>query len=57
MKQGCRGVIFDIDGVLEFQAKVYPEAVELLDSLRKNGSLSEYCQIAHLKVGDHALKN
>ena len=37
MTDTFRGVIFDIDGVLEFQGKVYPGAVELLDFLRKNG--------------------
>ncbi len=31
------GVMFDIDGVLEFQGKTYPGAVELLDFLRKKG--------------------
>lgn len=30
-----KAVLFDIDGVLEFQGKVYPGAIELLDSLRK----------------------
>ncbi len=32
-----QGVLFDIDGVLEFQGKVYPGAVELLGVLRKKG--------------------
>ena len=31
------GVIFDIDGVLEFQGKAYPGAVELLRTLREKG--------------------
>ena len=30
-----KGVPFDIDGVLEFQGKAYPGAVELLEILRK----------------------
>ena len=30
-----KGVMFDIDGVLEFQGKAYPGAVELLEFLRK----------------------
>ena len=36
---GCKfkGVIFDIDGVLEFQGEAYPKAVELLETLRKKG--------------------
>ena len=36
-KPELKGVIFDLDGVLQFQGKVYPGAVELLDSLRKKG--------------------
>ena len=35
MTQKFNGVMFDIDGVLEFQGKAYPGAVELLDVLRK----------------------
>jgi len=31
------GVIFDLDGVLEFQGETYPGAVELLDFLRRRG--------------------
>ena len=34
MKEKIEGVIFDLDGVLEFQGKVYPGAVELLVWLR-----------------------
>ncbi len=37
MDRKFNGVIFDIDGVLEFQGKAYPGAVELLDVLRKKG--------------------
>lgn len=33
MKGKFQGVIFDIDGVLVFQGKVYPGAAELLDFL------------------------
>ncbi len=36
-KDRIAGVIFDLDGVLEFQGKVYPGAIELLDSLRRRG--------------------
>jgi len=32
-----QGVIFDINGVLEYQGSVYPQAVELLDFLRNRG--------------------
>jgi len=49
LKQDFRGVIFDIDGVLEFQGKVYPGAVELLDSLRKNGVLIRILSNSTLK--------
>jgi len=35
VKDKIEGIIFDLDGVLEFQGKVYPGAVELLDSLRR----------------------
>ncbi len=35
MKEEIEGVIFDLDGVLEFQGKAYPGAVELLVSLRR----------------------
>lgn len=34
MDQKFKGVLFDIDGVLEFQGKAYPGAVELLEFLR-----------------------
>jgi len=33
------GVFFDVDGVLEFQGKVYPGAVELIEFLRRKGVL------------------
>jgi ribonucleotide monophosphatase NagD (HAD superfamily) len=35
MKEGFKGVMFDINGVLEFQGTVYPGAIELLDLLRQ----------------------
>ncbi len=37
VKDEIAGVIFDLDGVLEFQGKAYPGAIELLDSLRGRG--------------------
>ena len=37
MKEKFQGVIFDIDGVLVFQGRVYPGAAELLDFLREKG--------------------
>jgi HAD superfamily hydrolase (TIGR01458 family) len=35
MSENTRGVIFDIDGVLEYQGKAYPGAVELIELLRE----------------------
>ena len=32
-----KGVIFDVDGILEFQGKVYAGAIELVNSLREKG--------------------
>ena len=37
MKEKFQGVIFDIEGVLVFQGKAYPDAAELLDLLREKG--------------------
>ena len=37
MQEDIRGVIFDIDGVLEFQGEVYPGAIETIDLLRNKG--------------------
>jgi len=37
MKGKFQGVIFDIDGVLVFQGKVYPGAAEVLNFLREKG--------------------
>ena len=35
MGQKFQGILFDIDGVLEFQGKAYPGAVKLVEVLRK----------------------
>ena len=37
MKEKFQGIIFDIEGVLVFQGKAYPDAAELLDLLREKG--------------------
>ncbi len=37
MKPKIKGIIFDVDGVLEFQGKVYPGAVETIAKLREWG--------------------
>jgi HAD superfamily hydrolase (TIGR01458 family) len=44
-----KGLIFDIDGVLEFQGKVYPGAVETLDLLRSRGLLIRFLTNSTLK--------
>jgi HAD superfamily hydrolase (TIGR01458 family) len=37
MQAKIKGIIFDIDGVLEYQGKVYPEAVRTIEALRDRG--------------------
>lgn len=37
MGEKFQGVLFDIDGVLEFKGQAYSGAVELLEVLWKNG--------------------
>jgi len=37
MKHNFKGIIFDINGVLEFQGQVYPGAVKLINFLRQKG--------------------
>ncbi len=37
MKDRLESVLFDLDGVLEYQGKAYPGAIRLLDSLRQKG--------------------
>lgn len=37
MNENFNGIIFDINGVLEFQGKVYPGAIRLINSLRQKG--------------------
>ena len=37
MKEKFQGIIFDMEGVLVFQGKAYPDAAELLDLLREKG--------------------
>ena len=44
-----KGIIFDIDGVLEFQGKVYPGAVETLELLRSRGLLIRFLTNSTLK--------
>jgi HAD superfamily hydrolase (TIGR01458 family) len=44
-----KGIIFDIDGVLEFQGQVYPGAVEALALLRSKGLLVRFLTNSTLK--------
>jgi inorganic pyrophosphatase len=44
-----QGIIFDIDGVLEFQGRVYPGAVETLAELRARGVLVRFLTNSTLK--------
>jgi len=44
-----KGIIFDIDCVLEFQGKVYPGAVETLELLRSRGLLIRFLTNSTLK--------
>jgi len=37
MPDNFKGIIFDVDGVLEFKGQVYPGAIELVRRLRQNG--------------------
>ncbi|MDR7419430.1 MAG: HAD-IIA family hydrolase [Armatimonadota bacterium] len=39
MPDAFDGVIFDVDGVLEYQGRAYPGAVELLGELRRRGTV------------------
>lgn len=44
-----KGIIFDIDGVLEFQGKVYPGAIETLAGLREQGVCLRFLTNSTLK--------
>ena len=50
MREGdIRGIIFDIDGVLEFQGKVCPGAIETVDVLRDKGIVLRFLTNSTLK--------
>ena len=49
MNQAFKGVIFDIDGVLEFRGRVLPEAVETIDWLRDKGIVLRFLTNSTLK--------
>jgi ribonucleotide monophosphatase NagD (HAD superfamily) len=44
-----KGVIFDIDGVIEFQGSVYPGAIETVDALRGRGIALRFLTNSTLK--------
>jgi len=47
--KGLKGVIFDIDGVLEFQGRVYPGAAETVNGLRDRGIVLRFLTNSTLK--------
>ena len=49
MSRTFRGVVFDVDGVLEFRGRVYPGAVETVDWLRDNGIVLRFLTNSTLK--------
>lgn len=49
MTEMLRGVIFDIDGVLEYQGVVYPGAVETVQVLRQKGLVLRFLTNSTLK--------
>lgn len=49
MQTDIKGIIFDVDGVLEFQGKVYPGAVETIDVLRDKGIVLRFLTNSTLK--------
>jgi phospholysine phosphohistidine inorganic pyrophosphate phosphatase len=53
MPEKFQGVLFDIDGVLEFQGRVYPGVVELLDGLRRKGIIIRILTNSTLKSRAH----
>ncbi len=42
MKENIKGIIFDVDGVLKFQGKIYPGAIETINSLRDKGTVLRF---------------
>jgi phospholysine phosphohistidine inorganic pyrophosphate phosphatase len=49
MPTEIRGMIFDIDGVLEYQGRICPGAVETMDGLRKRGIVLRFLTNSTLK--------
>ena len=53
MRTEFKAILFDIDGVLEFQGRAYPGAPELLDSLRRKGIIIRILTNSTLKSRKH----
>jgi HAD superfamily hydrolase (TIGR01458 family) len=49
MRHEIKGIVFDIDGVLEFQGTVYPRAIETVEALRREGALLRFLTNSTLK--------
>lgn len=49
MQKDINGIVFDVDGVLEFQGRVYPGAVETIDMLRDRGIVLRFLTNSTLK--------
>jgi len=49
MKHNFKGIIFDINGVLEFQGQVYPGAIKLINFLRQKGIIIRILTSSTLK--------
>lgn len=48
-KENIKGLIFDVDGVLVYQGKVYPGAIETIDTLRDKGMVLRFLTNSTLK--------
>lgn len=53
MQAQFKAILFDIDGVLEFQGRAYPGAPELLDFLRRKGIIIRILTNSTLKSRKH----
>ena len=53
MQTEFKAILFDIDGVLEFQGRAYPGAPELLDFLRRKGIMIRILTNSTLKSRKH----
>lgn len=49
MSHDFKGIIFDVDGVLEFKGSVYPGAIELVHALRRKGIIIRILTSSTLK--------